>query len=140
MKAVDTSAIVAVARRELYWADYAVFLMEHDCLVGAGTLLEAHLVLSREEPWRGRDYIDLLRASGNIDVVPLDEAHLLAARDAFDRYGKGRHPAGLNLGDCLAYAVARVANAPLLDKGADFARTDLRPAFVVPGTTAAPLA
>ena len=47
MIAVDTSANVAVARRELYWADYAVFLMEHDCLVGAGTLLEAHLVLSR---------------------------------------------------------------------------------------------
>ncbi len=58
-------------------------------------------------------------------VVPADADHARAAFAAWERFGKGRHPAGLNLGDCFAYATARLASAPLLFKGDDFARTDL---------------
>jgi ribonuclease VapC len=58
-------------------------------------------------------------------VLPLDERHWVVAVDAFERFGKGRHPAAPNFGDCLTYAVAHVARRPLLYVGDDFARTDL---------------
>lgn len=63
-----------------------------------------------------------------IRVEPVTLDQLQAARAAFDTYGKGRHPAGLNLGDCFAYALARTTSQPLLFKGEDFARTDIAPA------------
>ncbi|MBN8889794.1 MAG: hypothetical protein BGP12_21300 [Rhodospirillales bacterium 70-18] len=66
---------------------------------------------------------DLLR------IVPFAAEHAFLARRAYRRYGKGRHPAGLNFGDCIAYAVARSENAPLLFKGNDFALTDIEPAL-----------
>ena len=64
-------------------------------------------------------------------VVPFTEPHARLATDAFLRYGKGRHPAGLNFGDCMAYAVAQAEGAPLLFTGGDFARTDVEVAGVV---------
>jgi ribonuclease VapC len=70
--------------------------------------------------------IGTLLSQSNITVVPFDTDHFLVAADAFRRFGKGRdHPARLNFGDCLAYAVARRAGAALLYKGADFGHTDL---------------
>ncbi len=63
------------------------------------------------------------------EIVPFEAAHARAAREAFDRFGRGRHPAALNFGDCLTYATARVAGMPLLFVGDDFARTDLEPAM-----------
>ncbi len=60
----------------------------------------------------------------SIEIVPFDAAQVLRARQAFLRFGKGRHPAGLNFGDCAAYALAATHGAPLLFKGTDFARTD----------------
>lgn len=70
-----------------------------------------------------------LVASAPFRLVPFDERHLAAAADAFARFGKGLHPARLNFGDCMAYAVAKVAACPLLYKGDDFARTDIAPAL-----------
>ena len=61
----------------------------------------------------------------NVTALPFDRKHYAAAEAAFDRYGKGRHPAGLNMGDCFAYAVAAVSRAPFLFKGGDFGRTDI---------------
>jgi ribonuclease VapC len=60
-----------------------------------------------------------------VEVVPFTAAHATLARDAWLRFGKGRHPAGLNIGDCCSYAVARHAGLPLLFKGDDFSKTDL---------------
>jgi ribonuclease VapC len=63
-----------------------------------------------------------------VQVIPFGESHWRAAMEAFTRYGKGRHPAGLNYGDCMTYASARVAEMPLLFIGNDFAKTDIPPA------------
>src|SRR3546814_9737296 len=65
----------------------------------------------------------------SIEIVPFDEVQARLARDAFLRYGKGRHPAALNLGDCAAYALAAMRGLPLLFKGADFRHTDIVPAL-----------
>ena len=62
--------------------------------------------------------------------MPFDEEHLLLAREGYERYGKGRHPAALNIGDCCAYALARHSGEPLLFKGDDFVRTDVVPVLI----------
>jgi ribonuclease VapC len=98
-------------------------------LVGTPTRLEARMVLTGRGGAEAADAaLAAIFADPAIQVIEFTTAHLAAAIDAFDRYGKGRHPAGLNYGDCMAYAVARVAGCPLLYKGEDFARTDIRPA------------
>lgn len=73
------------------------------------------------------DVDDLLSAAG-VRIVPILDEHYRLALDAFDRFGKGRHPAALNMGDCFAYACAKAADQPLLYKGEDFARTDIEAA------------
>ncbi len=93
--------------------------------IGAPTALEAAIVLSAR--WRldaRRLLLDFLREA-EAEVVPFGVEHFEAALDAFLKYGKGRHPAALNFGDCLAYAVAEVAGLPLLFTGNDFAKTDI---------------
>ena len=70
--------------------------------------------------------LDLLLHTAGIDVVPFDEDQLALAREAYERFGKGRHPARLNLGDCCAYALAVYSGEPLLFKGEDFAETDVK--------------
>jgi ribonuclease VapC len=76
--------------------------------------------------------LDLLVERAGIELVPVDLEQARAARAAWSRYGKGRHPAGLNYGDCFSYALARVLEEPMLFKGEDFSRTDVR------GFTASP--
>jgi ribonuclease VapC len=71
---------------------------------------------------------DLMRSSG-IEIVPVDPTLAKAAVNAFDRYGKGRHPARLNLADCFSYGLAKSRDLPLLFKGEDFSRTDIVPAW-----------
>jgi len=82
---------------------------------------------SRKGPYGAREF-DLLLHHAEFEVVPFTADHLRLARDAYERYGKGRHAAGLNLGDCCAYALARHAGEPLLFKGDDFPLTDVVPA------------
>jgi len=69
--------------------------------------------------------LDELIAQAGLEVVPQDAAQVGLARQAFLQFGKGRHPAALNFGDCAAYALAKARSLPLLFKGEDFARTDL---------------
>jgi len=98
--------------------------------IGAPTVVETALVLSRR---LGGDPVPLLTElldEIDAEVIPFTKEHSRAAMDAFIRFGKGRHPAALNFGDCLTYAVASVANRPLLYVGDDYARTDLVPAWV----------
>ncbi|MEJ7793985.1 MAG: type II toxin-antitoxin system VapC family toxin [Nocardioides sp.] len=94
--------------------------------VSTTTLLEVFLV----EGAARQERIDAFLREAGVRGVPFDMAHLEAARDAHSRYGKGsRHPAKLNFGDCMAYALAKVTGEPLLFKGDDFTHTDVEPAY-----------
>ena len=74
----------------------------------------------------GGHELDLLIHQAKIEIVPLTVEHLEIARSAWRKYGKGRHPAGLNIGDCCSYALAKCAGEPLLFKGGDFSKTDIK--------------
>lgn len=104
-------------------------MRESDLLaIGAPTLVETEIALVRKEGDVARTVLSRLRATLSIVVVPFGEDHWEVAMEAFSRYGKGRHPARLNYGDCMAYATARLAEMPLLYLGDDFAQTDIQPA------------
>ena len=123
---VDSSALVMAYVQEPGWeAIFAKIAAANVALIGTPTLFETAMVLDSR---LGRDSRPLLSGSLRqlgLQVVPFSEDHYYAAVNAFLRYGKGRHPAALNFGDCMAYAVAAVAGLPLLYVGKDFARTDV---------------
>jgi len=128
---IDTSAITAILRQEPD-ADRYALAMEADPvrLVSAATALEAWIVATaRAGKAGGRDLDDLL-AELAVEVVPVTTDHVKLARSGFERFGKGRHPAGLNFGDCFSYALAKASGQPLLFKGDDFGRTDVRVAVL----------
>lgn len=120
---VDTSALVAVLRREL-GADRLIdrLLAGDDVRISAGTLLEARIVAERDG---GTAELEKLIETIGIEVVPVDARQVAIAFEGFRRFGKGRHKAGLNFGDLFAYALARAFDEPLLYKGTDFAHTDI---------------
>jgi ribonuclease VapC len=126
---LDTSAVIAILAGEPD-AEHFARLIERDPTprIGMPTLLEASIVLTR---WFGEEAeaaLDAFVREAGAEVVPFDLPQLRAAQEAYRRFGKGRHPAGLNFGDCMSYALARVCDEPLLFKGEDFARTDVRSA------------
>lgn len=128
MIALDTSALVAIALREPDMADFKDVIEAADALlIGTPTLLELRLVLSGKFGTREIEPMLDLAVPPGTRVVPFDAAHLTVAAEAFRTFG-GR-PARLNFGDCMAYAVAKVAGCPLLYKGGDFARIDIRSAL-----------
>jgi ribonuclease VapC len=126
---LDTSALVAVITVEQ--AAPVLFDVLADApgiSVGAPSMVETAMVLEGRLAGSTPDAssrLALLMARFDIKVVPFVAQHWPVAWAAFLRYGKGRHPAGLNFGDCLAYATAKLAGQPLLCLGEDFARTDL---------------
>lgn len=123
---LDSSAIVTIILREL-GSDRVLDAIEaaDACRVGAPTLVETTMVLTGRLGDEGRTMLLSLLQEMNIDVLSFGDAHWRIAQSAFVRYGKGRHPAALNFGDCLTYATAYVAGEPLLCVGEDFAQTDL---------------
>ncbi len=126
---VDSSALVAILFAEPGHLDLVDRILEADVVrVGNPTLVETEIVLSAR---RGRpaatDVQDLLEEL-QVTVVPFGEPDWHAAVRAFERFGRGRHKAGLNFGDCLSYAVATVASDSLLFVGDDFTSTDITPA------------
>lgn len=128
MIAADTSALIAVVLGEADAERYLGRLQSDPVTISAVSFTEALIVAeARQGPDAGRD-LQLLVAGVVDRVVPVDDAHARAAAGAWRRFGKGRHPAGLNFGDCFVYATASLANLPLLFKGEDFAQTDLRAA------------
>ena len=130
MIAIDTSAIVAIALLEPEALAFGEAIAGTPCIIGWPTVLECHMVLSGVSRRRGLDTLDKALSSPRLTKIAFDDALYDVARKAFDRYGKGRgHRARLNFGDCLAYAVAKANDVPLLYKGADFGRTDIRPAL-----------
>ena len=123
---VDTSALIAILLQEPEAHTFAVALRNASVrLVSAVSALEASIVIeARKGPSGGRD-LDLLLHRANAELVAFTAEQFEIARNAYRRYGKGLHPAGLNFGDCCAYALAKVSGEPLLAKGADFPKTDV---------------
>ena len=91
-------------------------------------LLEAAMVVENRGGTRAGQALDELLEKAEIQLVPVTSEHASAARRAWRRFGKGKHPAALNFGDCFAYALAEATGKPLLSKGKDFARTDVEAA------------
>jgi len=125
---VDASALLAILFGEPEAAAFAKLIGGGGtCLASSVNALEAGVVVLARKGAAGVRELDLLFHTAAIEIVPFTEEHLLLAREGYERYGKGRHPAALNIGDCCAYALARHSGEPLLFKGDDFARTDVVP-------------
>lgn len=123
---VDSSALLAIVLGEADAEHFARRLaLPGRKLVSAATMLEASIAAERKGGLEARDRLDRLATRLSLEVVPFDAVHLGWARDVWRRYGKGRHPAALNLGDCMSFATARHAVLPLLFKGDDFTQTDV---------------
>lgn len=130
MIAVDTSVLVAIAMQEAERDAFMSILAGRRAIVGTPTLVETSLVLRPRMPSFADGFIDGFVREDVIVPEPFTFEMYQAARDAFARYGKGTgHPARLNFGDCLSYAVAKVHGVPLLYKGQDFVETDIVPAL-----------
>jgi ribonuclease VapC len=123
---LDSSAVIAILRKEPGYEDLvALTPTDPGPGIGAPTLSEAGIVLVSRLGERGRSLLGRFITETDTDVIPFGEDHWQLAVEAHHRYGKGRHRAGLNFGDCLTYAVAKLAGEPLLAVGDDFAHTDL---------------
>ena len=124
---LDSSAVVAIAMKEPGFESMLTRLSRARSVgIGVPTLTETAIVLSARISRDARGLVARFLQEGNISTVPFGDAHFGVAVDAWLRYGKSRHPAALNFGDCLAYAVAKVAGEPLLCRGGDdFSQTDL---------------
>jgi ribonuclease VapC len=123
---IDSSALIAILLDEPDRASLQVSIDGDPLrLISAVTKLEAGMVIAGRLGIEGATRLDRLLREIAATIVPFDEHQADIARDAFVRYGKGRHPAGLNFGDCAAYALAMVEAEPLLFKGTDFSATDV---------------
>lgn len=131
MIVVDTSALVAIVAGESDAERFAMVLVRNagDAEVSAASLLEATMVLESRFGPEGSTDLERLVDGASVAVVPVDRDQVAIAAQAWRRFGKGRHPAALNFGDCFAYALARSRDAGLLFKGDDFAQTDIRSAL-----------
>lgn len=126
MIVVDTSAIVVTLTGEDERERVnAVIASAPRCLMSAATYLECAIVVAARYGPDGTHDLRLYLHEAAIDVVAVDREQADVALDAWQRYGKGRHPAALNYGDCFAYALAASRGAPLLFVGDDFAATDV---------------
>jgi ribonuclease VapC len=130
---LDSSAILAVLFAETDAAVFAKAISEAEsCKISAATFVEVAAVVETQTKGRGNRQLDsfLRRAAVGIEPVTEEQAHI--AREAYSDFGKGRHPAGLNFGDCFSYALAKVTGEKLLFKGNDFSKTDIFAAVVQP--------
>jgi ribonuclease VapC len=127
---VDGSAIIAILLREPGHEMLVDRLAaDENSAVGAPTLAETALVLISRMGLMARTLLARFVDETELIVIPFDDEHWQVAADAFIRFGKGLHTAALNFGDCMTYAVARLADEPLLYVGDDFAKTDIRSAL-----------
>ena len=123
---IDSSALLAILNREPDAEFYeAAILAETPCRMSVANLLETSIVVESRGGADAGHELDAFLERAGIELVPVTAEHLEAARQAWRRFGKGRHRAALNFGGCFSYALARVADEPLLCKGNDFARTDI---------------
>jgi ribonuclease VapC len=128
---VDTSAIIAIIFREPEWHDLSQAAAGDPVLtMSAVSIHEASVVAAgkKKDPLAVQLIDDFIRDL-QVEVIPVDLENARTARTAYLRFGKGYHPAGLNLADCFSYSLARARNEPLLFKGTDFLKTDIVPAW-----------
>jgi ribonuclease VapC len=123
---IDTSALAAIFFGEPEREKFIEAITAAETrLISAASVLETGIVLeSRQGEAAGREF-DLFVVRVKLEIVPVDAEQTDLARSAWRKYGKGRHSAGLNFGDCFAYALAKVSGEPLLAKGTDFTLTDV---------------
>jgi ribonuclease VapC len=128
--ALETSALIAIFLQEPE-ADTLSARLENaeEILMCTASILEAQMVLSRRYPDGGATAIDKFLRDYDVTVIAFSLRELAIAREAFLAFGKGRHPAKLNFGDCMSYALAKSQGVPLLFKGEDFALTDIKRAL-----------
>ena len=130
MIAVDTSALAAIAFQEPEEDVFSRTISAQEAVIGSSSLVELAIVLSDMGQARVDGFVARLIAGAGLRPVDFSVAMYEAAAVAFRRFGKGQgHPARLNFGDCMSYAVARVHGVPLLFKGEDFSQTDIEPAW-----------
>ncbi len=123
---IDPSAILAILLGETDAEQMAAAIANGSPrLLSAAGLLEASIAIEARRGEDGARDLDLFIYRAGIEIVPVDAEQAEVARVAWRRFGKGRHPAGLNYGDCFSYALAKVSGSSLLFKGDDFSRTDL---------------
>ncbi len=130
---IDTSALVAIVRDEPEKGLFFSRIIEaqrsgEPIRMSAATLVELTTVIDRYRDARASELLDVLLAELALEIVPFDADLGLVARRANRRFGKGFHPARLNLGDCFSYALSKATNEPLLFKGKDFPQTDVQAA------------
>jgi ribonuclease VapC len=126
---VDTSALLAILLNEKEADQFRELILKStECNMSAISFVEASIIAESNGGDGSVRQLDAFLRTAEIRVEAVTVEHALAARQAYSDYGKGRHPAGLNFGDCFAYALAMVSGEPLLFKGNDFRKTDVTPA------------
>jgi ribonuclease VapC len=126
---IDSSAIVAIAFDEPEAADFELRIADDPIrLISAATVLEAAMVIETRLGEAGGSELDLWLYRAGVEIVAVDADQADLARRAWRRFGKGRHAAALNYGDCFSYALATIRQEPLLFKGRDFSQTDIQAA------------
>ena len=122
----DTSALLAILFDEPERRAFTEAIEATEVrLLSAASFVEASMILETRHGAEGVRALDRLLAAASIEIIPVDLPQAHAAREAFRQFGKGRHPAGLNFGDCFSYALAKGRSEPLLFKGGDFSQTDI---------------
>ncbi|GAB4589470.1 type II toxin-antitoxin system VapC family toxin [Nocardia sp. IFM 10818] len=123
---IDTSAVVAMLNNEPGAERYEAAIESDPVrLMSTATYLEASIVIEARFGEPGGRELDLWLHRAGVELIAVHPEHAHRARLAYREYGKGRHPAGLNYGDCFSYALSKVSGEPLLFKGDDFPRTDI---------------
>jgi ribonuclease VapC len=123
---IDTSALVAILQNEPERRKFNEAIEAAEVRsMSTASFVETSIILESRFGADGVRDLDLFINKAQISLAPVDEDHAHLARDGFRKYGKGRHPAGLNYGDCFSYALARSQDEPLLFKGKDFSKTDV---------------
>ena len=123
---LDTSALLAVLFGEKDAETYAQAISQAEvCRISAATFVEVSIVVESQTGDAGSRQWDSFFRSAAISIEPVNEEHAHTARQAWSDFGKGRHGAGLNFGDCFSYALAKVSGEPLLFKGQDFRKTGI---------------
>ncbi|MCJ7539597.1 MAG: type II toxin-antitoxin system VapC family toxin [Desulfobacterales bacterium] len=128
---VDTSALIAILFGEPETESFVRALADDPKkMISAFNALESAIVIEAKKGEAGGRELYLLLHRARIEIVALNSDQVELSLTAWRKYGKGNHPAGLNIGDCCAYALAKYSGEPLLFKGKDFSQTDIRPVIV----------
>ena len=127
---IDRSAILAILFTESDAAEFAQAISTAaSCKISAATFVEVAVVVEAQTKGSGSLQLDTLLRRARITIEPVTEEQAHLARQAYTDFGKGRHPAGLNFGDCFSYALAKASGQALLFKGNDFSKTDIASAL-----------